>query len=73
MFKRIFMFIENGYTVDLLKEVERQEIEELIGHPFLAERTKFISGLNKWREGQVCNLHLVLRFSVLLKETDSHN
>nr|XP_029729073.1 uncharacterized protein LOC109414040 [Aedes albopictus] len=52
MFKCIFMFIENGYTVDLLKEVERQEIEELIGHPFLAERTKFISGLNKWREGQ---------------------
>nr|XP_029709844.1 uncharacterized protein LOC109622513 [Aedes albopictus] len=45
-------FLENGYTVDLLKEVERQEIEELIGHPFLAERTKFISGLNKWREGQ---------------------
>ncbi|XP_065095135.1 uncharacterized protein LOC135717095 [Ochlerotatus camptorhynchus] len=43
---------ENGYTVELLKGIERREIEDLIGPPHLAERTKLMIGLNNWRQAQ---------------------
>ncbi|XP_062709589.1 uncharacterized protein LOC109398652 isoform X3 [Aedes albopictus] len=42
---KIFIILDNGYTVDLLK------IIELIPQPFLAERTKCIYGINEWRKG----------------------
>nr|XP_029708294.1 uncharacterized protein LOC109409192 [Aedes albopictus] len=43
-------FLANQYTIDTLRIIERQEVEELIPQPFLAERTKFIHGLNEWRK-----------------------
>ncbi|XP_065090540.1 uncharacterized protein LOC135711593 [Ochlerotatus camptorhynchus] len=43
-------FIANRYTVDILKFIERKEVEELIQQPFLAERTKCIHGINAWRK-----------------------
>nr|XP_029722784.1 uncharacterized protein LOC109401945 [Aedes albopictus]XP_029735446.1 uncharacterized protein LOC115270278 [Aedes albopictus]XP_029735448.1 uncharacterized protein LOC109414846 [Aedes albopictus] len=45
-------FLANGYDLDGLKIIERQEIEELVGHPNLADRTKLIHGLNIWRKSQ---------------------
>lgn len=45
--------LANGYDLDGLKIIERQEIEELVGHPNLADRTKLIHGLNIWRKSQV--------------------
>lgn len=50
---KIFIILDNGYTVDLLKIIERKEVEELIPQPFLAERTKCIYGINEWRKGLV--------------------
>ncbi|XP_065090158.1 uncharacterized protein LOC135711281 [Ochlerotatus camptorhynchus] len=43
-------FIANRYTVDILKIIERKEVEDLIQQPFLAERTKCIHALNSWRK-----------------------
>ncbi|XP_062554548.1 uncharacterized protein LOC134219727 [Armigeres subalbatus] len=45
-------FVENGYTVELLKNIERREIEDIIGPPHLADRTKLIVALNEWRQEQ---------------------
>lgn len=50
----IFVIIPaNRYTVDILKFIERKEVEELIQQPFLAERTKCIHGINAWRKSLV--------------------
>ncbi|XP_058836683.1 uncharacterized protein LOC131693127 [Topomyia yanbarensis] len=46
----IGLFLENGYNVECLKLVERQEIETLLSTPYLADRTKCIHGLNGWRK-----------------------
>ncbi|XP_058814576.1 uncharacterized protein LOC131678463 [Topomyia yanbarensis] len=48
----IGLFIDNRYTLESLKIVERKELEELIQSPHLAERSKCIFGLNSWREKQ---------------------
>ncbi|XP_055525108.1 uncharacterized protein LOC129718374 isoform X2 [Wyeomyia smithii] len=50
--KVIDCFLVNQYSIQTLKLIERQEVEELIPYPFLAERTKFIFHLNNWRKEQ---------------------
>ncbi|XP_055551213.1 uncharacterized protein LOC129733696 [Wyeomyia smithii] len=50
--KVIDCFLVNQYSIQTLKLIERQEVEELIPYPFLAERTKFIFHLNSWRKEQ---------------------
>ncbi|XP_021695246.1 uncharacterized protein LOC110675167 [Aedes aegypti] len=45
-------FLANQYSIETLQIIERKEVEELIPQPFLAERTKFIHGLNIWRKQQ---------------------
>lgn len=49
----ILHFPANKYSLSTLRIIERAEIEELIPVPHLAERTKVIHGLNKWRCSQV--------------------
>ncbi|XP_058447557.1 uncharacterized protein LOC131427939 [Malaya genurostris] len=45
-------FIDNGYDIELLKVIQRKEIETLVCEPYLADRTRIISGLNSWRISQ---------------------
>ncbi|XP_058456686.1 uncharacterized protein LOC131434053 [Malaya genurostris] len=45
-------FLANSYTLDDLKIIERDEVEALLPSPFLADRTRAIYGLNKWRISQ---------------------
>lgn len=42
----------NGYDVNLLKVIQRKEIEALVSEPYLADRTRIIDGLNLWRTSQ---------------------
>ncbi|XP_029722774.2 uncharacterized protein LOC115263689 isoform X2 [Aedes albopictus] len=51
-FEIIATFLTNKYSLSTLRIIERAEIEELIPVPHLAERTKVIHGLNKWRCSQ---------------------
>nr|XP_029710410.1 uncharacterized protein LOC109424330 isoform X2 [Aedes albopictus] len=46
----ISALIENGYNLETLKIVERQELEEVVQKPYLADRTKLVHGLNNWRK-----------------------
>ncbi|XP_055536877.1 uncharacterized protein LOC129725284 [Wyeomyia smithii] len=46
----IDLFLENGYKIDTLRIIQRREIEALLVAPHLAERTKFIHEINKWRK-----------------------
>ncbi|XP_055543558.1 uncharacterized protein LOC129729101 [Wyeomyia smithii] len=39
----------NGYDVESLKIIKREEVEAVLQSPLLAERTKCLDGLNKWR------------------------
>lgn len=48
----------NGYDMESLKVIERQEIEELLCEPYLGDRTKIIYGLNEWRKSQVVTIIL---------------
>ncbi|XP_021694287.1 uncharacterized protein LOC110674309 [Aedes aegypti] len=45
-------FLANGYDLESLRVIERQEIEELLCEPYLGDRTKVIHGLNVWRKSQ---------------------
>lgn len=42
-------FLENEYDLSLLEIIERPELEALMPHPLLADRSKCIQGLNEWR------------------------
>ncbi|XP_021708285.1 uncharacterized protein LOC110681115 isoform X2 [Aedes aegypti] len=48
----IEQFLTNGYDIASLRIIEREEVEALLPPPFLADRTKSIDGLNKWRLSQ---------------------
>ncbi|XP_062538250.1 uncharacterized protein LOC134206538 [Armigeres subalbatus] len=39
----------NGYDISALKVIEREEVEAVLAPPLLADRTRCINGLNKWR------------------------
>nr|XP_019560708.2 uncharacterized protein LOC109429250 [Aedes albopictus] len=48
----IEQFLTNGYDIASLSIIEREEVEALLPPPLLADRTKSIDGLNKWRISQ---------------------
>ncbi|KXJ68316.1 hypothetical protein RP20_CCG004294 [Aedes albopictus] len=54
----ISALIENGYNLETLKIVERQELEEVVQKPYLADRTKLVHGLNNWRKSLVSKVKL---------------
>ncbi|EDS32989.1 conserved hypothetical protein [Culex quinquefasciatus] len=43
---------ENQYDLSLLEIIERPELEALMPHPYMADRSKCIQGLNRWRLGK---------------------
>ncbi|XP_055541426.1 uncharacterized protein LOC129727527 isoform X2 [Wyeomyia smithii] len=45
-------FVVDEYDINTLRVIERKEIEDLVGDPHLADRTKIIHGLNFWRQSQ---------------------
>lgn len=55
-FHYYFLISANGYDIASLSIIEREEVEALLPPPLLADRTKSIDGLNKWRISQVISL-----------------
>ncbi|XP_055586656.1 uncharacterized protein LOC129739252 isoform X2 [Uranotaenia lowii] len=43
------IMLSSGYTIDGLKIIQRNELEELLQPPLLLDRSKVIEGLNRWR------------------------